>query len=46
MKRLTAFVYRFPLPIIVAFGVITLFFGYWIKDLRVNSGAVDFLQAD
>ena len=46
MKRLTALVYRFPLPIIIVFGAITLFFGYWIKDLRVNSDVVSYLPRE
>ncbi len=46
MKKLTAFVFRFRLPIVIVFGVLTLFFGFWIKDLKVNSNVVSYLPHD
>jgi predicted RND superfamily exporter protein len=46
MRKLTAFVFRFRLPIVIVFGVLTLFFGFWIKDLKVNSDVVSYLPKD
>ena len=41
-----AFVFRHRRPIIVVFIALTLFFGFWIKDLKVNSDLLSYLPAD
>jgi uncharacterized protein len=46
MRKLTAFVYRFRVPILIVFGAMTLFFAWWIKDLRVNSDVVSYLPRE
>jgi predicted RND superfamily exporter protein len=45
MKRLTELIFRHRAPVIIVFVAITLFFGYWIKDIRVNSDAITYLPA-
>ena len=43
MKKLTALVFRFRVPILAAFAALTLFLGYWIKDVRINSDVTSYL---
>ena len=46
MKRLTDFAFRFRVPLIIAFLVLTAFFAFWIKDLKVNSDATSYLPKE
>ncbi|MGA2380995.1 MAG: MMPL family transporter [Spirochaetia bacterium] len=46
MKRLTDFVFRNRAPIIVVFLALTVFFAFWIKDLKVNSDSISYLPKD
>ena len=46
MRRFTAFVLRLRLPIIIVFSLLTVFFGFWIKDLRVDSDVVSYLPKE
>jgi uncharacterized protein len=46
MNRLTQFVFRFRWPIIAVFAALTAFFGFWIKDLRVDSNVVNYLPRE
>jgi hypothetical protein len=46
MKRLTEFVFRNRVPIIVVFLVLTAFFAFSIKDLKINSDAITYLPKD
>ena len=46
MKHLTAFVFRHRGAVISAFIALTLFFAFWIKDLRINSDVVTYLPKD
>lgn len=46
MKRLTAFVFHHRLPIIIVFTAVTIFFAYWIKDIRINSNVVTYLPKE
>jgi hypothetical protein len=46
MKRLTDFIFRNRTPIIVAFLALTVFFAFWIKNLKVNSDSISYLPKD
>ena len=46
MKRLAGFVFRNRASIIVVFLVLTAFFAFWIKDLKLNSDSISYLPKD
>src|SRR5208337_2945396 len=46
MGHFTAFVFTHRKPIIGAFLVLTVFFAWWIKDLRINSDMVSYLPKE
>jgi uncharacterized protein len=46
MRRLTDFAFRYRLPVMIVFLVLTVFFGFWIKDLRVNSDPLSYLSKE
>ena len=43
MRAFTAFVFRHRKAIIAVFLALTVFFAWWIKDLRINSDMVSYL---
>ena len=45
-KKITALVFRYRAPIIAVFATVTLFFGYWITKVQINSDATSYLTAD
>lgn len=46
MKGFASFVIRFRLAIIIATAVLTAFFGYFIKDIRINPDVTTYLPAE
>lgn len=46
MKRLTALIFRFRKSILIGTGLLTLFFGYQLLHLRINSDIVGYLPKD
>jgi uncharacterized protein len=46
MKRLTDFVFRHRAAVIAVFLVLTSFFAFWIKDLRLNSDVITYLPRE
>ncbi|MGA2643020.1 MAG: MMPL family transporter, partial [Spirochaetia bacterium] len=46
MRRLTSFVFTHRRSIIAVFLALTVFFAWWIKDLRINSDMVSYLPQE
>ncbi len=46
MKRLTDFVFRNRAAVIAVFLVLTVFFAFWIKDLKMNTDVITYLSKD
>jgi len=46
VKKLTRWVFRHRVPIIAVFAAVTLFFGYWITNVRINSDVTSYLPKE
>jgi predicted RND superfamily exporter protein len=46
MKKLTGLVFRYRVPLIAVFAAVTLFFGYWIREIRINSDVTSYLPGE
>jgi len=46
MRKIAEIVIKFRVPIIVATLLATLFFGYFLKNLTINTGIAGYLPQD
>ncbi len=46
MKKLSSLVIRFRIPIIILTVLLTAFFGYFIKDIKINADILSYLPED